>query len=102
MYGLIGKLIAAPGQRAVLMAVLLESVGEMPGCLSYIVAEDTAEVDVIWVTEVWDSAAGHAASLSLPAVLAAIARGRPLMAGFGDRIVTTPVGGYGLASPKPG
>jgi hypothetical protein len=32
MYGLIGKMIAVPGQRYALIAVLLESVGEMPGC----------------------------------------------------------------------
>ena len=52
--------------------------------------------DALWITEVWDSQASHAASLSLPAVRAAIARGRPLIAGFGEHIVTTPVGGHGI------
>lgn len=39
-------------------------------------------------------ASSHDASLSLPSVKDAITRGRPLIAGFGERIVTTPVGGH--------
>jgi hypothetical protein len=38
----------------------------MPGCLSCIVAKDSADENVIWVTEVWDSIASHDALLSLP------------------------------------
>jgi quinol monooxygenase YgiN len=98
MYGLIGKMVAAPGQRDALIAILTEGTTDMPGCLSYVVAQDPADANAIWVTEVWDSEASHAASLSLPAVKAAIARGRPMIAGFGERFVTIPVGGYGLAS----
>lgn len=96
MYGLIGKMMAAPGQRDALAAILIEGVGGMPGCLSYIVATDPSEADALWITEVWDSEASHAASLKLPSVQAAIARGRPLIAGFGQRTVTAPVGGHGL------
>lgn len=44
--------------------------------------------------------ASHDASLSLPQVKEAIAKGRPLVAGFSDGVVTTPVGGYGLVSMK--
>jgi hypothetical protein len=40
----------------------------------------------------------HKASLSLPAVQGAIARGRPLIAGFGERFETNPIGGHGLGS----
>lgn len=98
MFGLIGKMIAAPGKRDELVAILIESVAKMPGCLSYIVAKDTDDTNAIWITEAWDSKASHDASLSLPAVTAAIAKARPLIAGFGDRVITTPVGGYGLAS----
>ena len=54
----------------------------MPGCLSYVVAKDAAEADAIWITEIWDDASSHKASLQLPAVRAAIAKGRPLIAGF--------------------
>jgi len=96
MYGLIGKLRAVPGQREALITILLKGTTAMPGCLSYIVAQDEADADAIWITEVWESAASHAASLQLPAVQAAIAEGRPLIAGFGERFVTTPVGGYGI------
>jgi len=96
MYGLIGKMLAAPGQRDALIAILLESVGNMPGCLSYIVAADAADPNAIWITEAWDSKESHAASLKLPAVQQAIGRGRPLIAGFGERFETAPVGGVGL------
>ena len=96
MYGLIGKMVAAPGQRDALISVLLEGAAEMPGCLSYVVAKDPADVNVIWVTEVWDSEQSHRASLSLPTVQQAIGRGKPLIASFGNTTVTEPVGGHGL------
>ena len=96
MYGLIGSFKAQPGQRDALLAILLENVGTMPGCHSYVVAEDPEDADAIWITEVWDSAESHRASLSLPAVQAAIAKGRPLIAGIGDHVETAPVGGHGL------
>lgn len=96
MYGLIGKMRAQPGQRDALLAVLLEGTGAMPGCLSYVVAKDPVDADAIWITEVWDSRASHAASLQLPAVRAAIQRARPLIAGFENGQETIPVGGVGL------
>jgi quinol monooxygenase YgiN len=68
----------------------------MPGCLSYVVAQDSTDADAIWITEVWDSQESHKASLSQPSVQQAISRGRPLIAGFGERYETEPVGGYGL------
>ncbi|HEY9553914.1 putative quinol monooxygenase [Allosphingosinicella sp.] len=97
MYGLIGKMRPKPGERDALIAILLEGVGAMSGCLSYIVARDTGEADAIWITEVWDSEASHKASLQLPAVQAAIAKARPILAGFDSHVVTQPVGGHGLA-----
>jgi len=96
MYGLIGKMKAAAGQREALIRILLEGTRDMPGCLSYIVARDPSDPDGIWITEVWDSRESHAASLTLPAVQEAISRGRPLIAGFGERFETEPVGGAGL------
>jgi quinol monooxygenase YgiN len=98
MYGLIGKALAAPGKRDELIQILLEGTSDMPGCLSYIVAKDAADPDGIWITEVWDSEESHRASLSLPVVQAAIARGRPLIAGFSERFTTEPVGGTGLST----
>jgi len=96
MYGLIGRMIAVSGQRDALLAILVDSTGEMPGCLSYVIAKDPADPAAIWITEVWDSEQSHRGSLSLPAVRQAIARAKPLIAGFGERFVTEPVGGQGL------
>jgi quinol monooxygenase YgiN len=96
MFGLIAKIKTVPGQRNALIAILVEGTAAMPGCLSYVVANDVADNDAIWVTEVWASRESHRASLSLPAVQQAIAKGRPLIAGFGERFETEPVGGQGL------
>jgi quinol monooxygenase YgiN len=98
MYGLIGKIRSVRGQRNALASMLVESTSAMPGCLSYIVALDVNDEDGLWVTEVWDSAESHRSSLSLPAVQRAIANGKPLIAGFGERYETRPIGGYGLAT----
>ena len=105
MYGLIGKMTTVEGKRDELIAILLEGVTKgpsMPGCLSYVVAKDPADANAIWITEVWDSEQSHKASLSLPAVKQAIARGKPLIAGFSNGTVTEPVGGHGLAPTKSG
>ena len=96
MFGLIGRMRAKPGQRTALIAQLMEGVSNMPGCLSYIIAEDMEDADGIWVTEVWDREESHEASLSLPAVRAAITRARPLIAEIGAGNVTRPIGGHGL------
>ncbi len=55
MYGLIGKMKAKPGMREALIAILLDGVDRMPGCLSYVVGRDPSDLDAVWVTEVWDS-----------------------------------------------
>ncbi|SMO79337.1 Quinol monooxygenase YgiN [Fodinibius sediminis] len=99
MYGLIGKITARPGQREALVNILLEGSADMPGCLSYIVSNDSEHDEVIWVTEIWESKEHHQASLSLPPVKEAMSRGRPLIAAFDEQIELNPVGGHGLASP---
>lgn len=96
MYGLIGKVLAKPGQRDALVEAMLSGSKGMPGCLSYVVAADAENPDAVWVTEVWTDAEHHRASLQLPQVQAAIARARPLIAGFGERFETIPLGGVGL------
>lgn len=100
MYGLIGKIKAQPGQRDALAAILLDATDAMPGCLSYVIAIDSKDPDALWITEVWDNQASHKASLALPSVKEAISKGRPLIAGFGERFETTPLGGHGLATQK--
>ena len=96
MYGLIGKMRAQPGKRDELVGLLREATGALPGCLSYIVARDPADTTAIWITEVWTDADSHKASLTLPDVQAAIARARPIIAGFEVQIETETVGGFGL------
>lgn len=98
MYGLIGKMRCAPGKRDEFVSILLGGTTTMPGCISYIVANDPTDDDAIWITEVWDSAASHRASLSLPEVQQAIAKGKPLIAGFGERFETVPLGGVGITN----
>jgi quinol monooxygenase YgiN len=90
-YGLIGQMIAQPGQRAALAAILSEGTGEMPGNLAWLVGEDSANPDAIWIVELWTDKDAHAASLALPVVQDAIKRGRPLIAGFGTRAEFKPV-----------
>ncbi|MBL8959105.1 MAG: antibiotic biosynthesis monooxygenase [Gemmatimonadetes bacterium] len=96
MFGLIGSFKAVPGKRRELADILLAGVGGMPGCRSYIVAEDPREDDTLWITEVWDSQAAHQASLQLPEVRAAINKGKPLIHAFGEHRETRVVGGHGL------
>lgn len=100
MFGLIGKMKAQPHKRDALLQILLTGTESMPGCLSYIIAKDPSDADALWITEVWDNEASHKASLSLPAVQAAIAEARPLIAGFESSIKTEPAGGVGLPRPS--
>jgi quinol monooxygenase YgiN len=55
MYGLIGKMLIAPGQRDSVLAILLDGTRDMPGCRSYVVATDPTHADALWITEVWDN-----------------------------------------------
>jgi quinol monooxygenase YgiN len=98
MYGLIGKMTSQAGRRDELVSILLDGAAGMPGCLSYIIANDPSDADVIWITEAWESKEAHVASLSLASVKAAITRGRPLIAGMSAIAQTVPVGGHGLVA----
>lgn len=101
MFGLITKIRATAGARPKLASILLGASNAMPGCRSYVVAADATDPDGLWVTEVWDSAELHKASLQLPQVKEAMTAGRPFIAGFGERFQTTPLGGTGIASSAP-
>jgi quinol monooxygenase YgiN len=90
-FGMIGKMKAQPGKRAELIAILGSGTGAMPGCRAYLIAEDAKDPDAIWITEVWEDASSHKASLQLPAVREAIAKGRPLIAGFELSAETRPI-----------
>jgi len=91
MWGLIAKITLFPGKRDEMIGILKESAADMPGCLSYVVAQDSANENAIWVTEVWDTVASHDASLSLPAVRNAIPRAKAIVSSFEKIAVTSPV-----------
>ena len=98
MYGLIGKMRAKAGQRDALARILVEGVAGMPGCLSYVVANDPSDPELLWITEAWTSKDAHAASLALPSVRDAITKGRPLIAEMSRVAETLPIGGHGLTA----
>ena len=95
MYGLIGKMLTAPGKRQAVLEALRGGTAGMPGCLSYVVAEDPEDENALWITEVWVDEESHQASLKLESVRRAIETARPHIAGFGERFVTRPVFGAG-------
>jgi quinol monooxygenase YgiN len=87
-----------PGHRDDVVAILLAARAGVreTGCLSYIVGSSTTDDDVIWVTEVWESAAHHAASLQLPETRAAIGRALPMLTGEFTGQETDVLGGLRL------
>ena len=98
-YGLFGKICATRGQGNKLAEHLLEAAAaleEAPGCFLYLVSRDPDDGDAIWVSEVWQSAEAHQASLGLVDVQELIGRARPLIAGMGERFEHRPIGGKGL------
>lgn len=97
-YGLTGRIAAVPSKREERTRVLLEGTADLPGCPSYVVAEDPTDADALWVTGARVRAASHRAAPSLPGVQVAISVGRPLIAPTGDRVETVPVAGHGLAA----
>jgi quinol monooxygenase YgiN len=102
MHGYIGSMRTRPGKRDEVLALLLQSVDALPaaGCLSYVVSACASDEDRIWVTEVWESAERHAASLQLPETKTAIAAAMPLLNGEFTRQETQVVGGLGLTDHR--
>ena len=92
-YGFVADMTVASGKRDEVIALLREGTKDMPGNRLYLIAEDKADADRIWIVEAWDSAEAHAASLKLPSVIDAIGKARPMIAGMGSRIEFAPVSG---------
>jgi len=67
------------------------------GCQLYAVCTAAGEADMIWVTEIWESAERHEASLQLPETKAAIAKAMPMLTGEFTRQELTVVGGLGVS-----
>ncbi|MDQ0576604.1 putative quinol monooxygenase [Agromyces albus] len=79
----VGRLGTKPGTRQQLIEILTRTSGEMAdhGCLLYEVGLNDEDPDAVFVSELWESAEAHAASLELDSVRAAIAEARPLLSG---------------------
>ena len=92
MYGLIVKLTSAPRRRDELITLMGgEDSHTISGCLSFIVAEDAADEDVLWITEVWDSKSAHEESLKLPPVRESLVDADNLIANYQKVATTQPV-----------
>lgn len=89
MYGLIVKLTSAPGRRDDLIEMMGgEDSRTVPGCLSFIVAKDASDENILWITEVWASQAAHEASLQAPPIRESLTDADTLIAAF-EKIATT-------------
>lgn len=99
MYGRTGTLIAQAGKRQELTKILVRAsglVGDLPGCHLYLVTEDLADDNTIWVMEVWADKEAHAASLQDDRVRALIQEAMPLLSGSPTGSEMRVVGGHGL------
>lgn len=78
-----GTLGALPGKRDELVVHLTQRSDQLKeiGCLAYEVGVNDEDPDTVFVVELWDSAAAHQSSLTLPEVQASIAAARPLLSG---------------------
>jgi quinol monooxygenase YgiN len=98
MYGLIIRIRTKPGKRNEYISVLSCGFQKMGGCHSYIFAEDPADADLIWVTEIWESHEAHDLAINRPDVRASIndVKSRDLIIEREMRVVVKPVAGQGL------
>ena len=99
-YGYIGSMRTTAGMRDEVIGILLSGANGLraAGCQLYAICTDPADADVIWVSEIWDSAEQHEASLQLPETRAAIGRAMPMLTGqfTGQELIV--VGGLGVAA----
>jgi quinol monooxygenase YgiN len=94
LYGLIVKLTAAPGRRSELIVFMGGADSHtIPGCLSFIIAEDAADEDSLWITEVWESQERHEESLRSQPIRESLTDADTLIVGFEKIATTLPVQG---------
>lgn len=100
-FGMYNRLVARPGERDALTAILLRGVDGLRahGCHLYLVNHPPDNPDAVWVTEVWESREAHRASLQLPETRQAIAQAMPLLTGEFESIELDVVGGLGASDP---
>ena len=97
-YAYIGSMRTKAGHRDEAIQIILSGADGLRsvGCQLYAVCTDPTDADVIWVSEIWDSAAAHDASLQLPETKAAIGRAMPMLTGEFTRQELTVVRAVGL------
>jgi quinol monooxygenase YgiN len=89
-----------PGKRDDVVTLLLggEDGLRAAGCDLYVVGTSDSDQNLVWVFEVWQSKAHHAASLELPATKAAIASAMPMLTGEFTGQELDIAGGLGIPS----
>lgn len=99
-YGYVGSMGVKAGHRDTVIEILLTGADGLraAGCQVYAVCTAGDDDNVIWVTEIWDSAERHDASLQLPETRAAIAQAMPMLSGEFTRQELTVVGGLGVTT----
>ena len=99
-HGLHNKFQAKIGKGSELATILLDAskvVSKTKGCLLYIVSQEDNNLDVVWVTEVWESQKDHDDSLNNVEVKALIYKALPILAIKPETNAKLNVlGGYGL------
>jgi quinol monooxygenase YgiN len=90
MFSLASRIVALPGRRDALAKVLLEGSRDVPGCLSYVIAQDRRDERVLYINEVWESEASHRCALSLPHVKSSTSAAMRMIAGVGLAIDEAP------------
>jgi len=84
MFSLTTRIVALPGQRDALAQILLKGSRNVPGCLSYVVANDPCDESSVWIDEVWESDTSRRSALALAQVKEATRDALPMIAGVGD------------------
>jgi quinol monooxygenase YgiN len=98
-HALINRLTAKPGQRAPVLAILLESgrlFDDSEGCLLYLVSESKDDPNVIWVVDLWTTKEAHAEALKAPELRPFVEQAMPLLEGMPEQIEIRAVGGKGV------
>ncbi|RUT30682.1 antibiotic biosynthesis monooxygenase [Paenibacillus zeisoli] len=97
-FGLYTKFTTHDSQRNALVEILLEAACEMEaveGCILYIINTPDNDPNSVWVTEVWNDASAHQASLALEGARELIQKAKPLIARI-EQIKLNPLGGKGV------
>jgi quinol monooxygenase YgiN len=101
-YGHIGSMRVRAGHRDEVIEILLSAADGLraSGCQLYAVCTAPGDDDVIWVSEIWDSAEQHDASLQSPEARTAIAAAMPMLTGEFTRQELSVVGGLGVHAAR--